>query len=271
MAQARALITGAGSGLGRALALRYARAGYAVACADIRLERAQEAVAELGGAPHLALEVDVGDDRSFAELNRALAAQWDSLDLVINNAGVASGGGLLEADMAEWQWMLNINLLGVVRGCREFTPWLVRQGHGRIVNVASFAGLAGAPNIMTYGVAKAGVVMLSDQLRAELHRKGVKVSVVCPSFFKTNLAENWRGTPKMKHVALTLMERAHESAADIAGSVFDQVSRDVFLILPTKAERLRWRLKRFLPEFYFKQLLKMSQARAMVRPNESAG
>jgi NADP-dependent 3-hydroxy acid dehydrogenase YdfG len=64
---------------------------------------------------------------------------------VINNAGVASGGGLLEADMAEWQWMLNINLLGVVRGCREFAPWLVRQGHGRIVNVASFAGLAAHP------------------------------------------------------------------------------------------------------------------------------
>src|SRR5436190_4879720 len=259
MAQARALITGAGSGLGRALALRYAKAGYAVACADIRLERAEDAVRELGGAPHLALEVDVGDDRSFAELHRALAAQWDSLDLVINNAGVASGGSLLDADMAEWQWMLNINLLGVVRGCREFVPWLVRQGHGRIVNVASFAGLAGAPNIMSYGVAKAGVVMLSEQLRAELQRKGVKVSVVCPSFFKTNLGDNFRGNPKMKDVALSLMERAHETAADIAESVYAQVERDVFLVLPTRAERMRWRIKRFLPELYFKQLMKLSQ------------
>jgi short-subunit dehydrogenase len=111
---------------------------------------------------------------------------------------------------------------------------------------------------MSYGVAKAGVVMLSEQLRAELHRKGVKVSVVCPSFFKTNLGENFRGNPKMKDVALNLMERAHESAADIAESVFRQAERDVFLILPTKAERLRWRLKRFVPGFYFKQILKLN-------------
>jgi len=269
MAQARALITGAGSGLGRALARRYAQAGYAVAIADIRLDRAQEAVAELGGAPHLAFEVDVGDDASFAALHQALAAQWDTLDVVVNNAGVASGGCLLEADMAEWQWMLNINLLGVVRGCREFVPWLVRQGRGRIVNVASFAGLAGAPNIMSYGVAKAGVVMLSEQLRAELHRKGVKVSVVCPSFFKTNLGENFRGNPKMKEFALSLMARAAESADDIAAAAFEQAERDVFLILPTKAERLRWRLKRFLPAFYFKQILKLGESRTP-RAAESA-
>jgi NADP-dependent 3-hydroxy acid dehydrogenase YdfG len=268
MAQARALITGAGSGLGRALAERYAQAGYAVACADIKLERAQETARSLGGAPHLALPVDVGDDASFTALNAALARQWDTLDLVINNAGVASGGSLLEADMSEWQWMLNINLLGVVRGCREFTPWLVKQGHGRIINVASFAGLAGAPNIMTYGVAKAGVVMLSEQLRAELHPKGVKVSVVCPSFFKTNLPENWRGSDRMKAFATTLMDRARESAADIAAAVFAQAERDTFLILPTAAERLRWRLKRFVPRIYFKQLLKLGAVRgaAMTAP-----
>ncbi len=124
MSQPRVLITGAGSGLGRALARRYAAAGYAVACADIVSARAHETVAGLGGAPHLALVCDVGNDTSMEQLRDALAREWDSLDVVINNAGVASGGSLLDSNMDEWDWMLNINLLGVVRGCRAFAPWL---------------------------------------------------------------------------------------------------------------------------------------------------
>ena len=89
----------------------------------------------------------------------------------------------------------------------------------------------------------------------------MRVSVVCPSFFKTNLGENFRGNPKMKEFALSLMARAAESADDIAAAAFEQAERDVFLILPTRAERLRWRLKRFLPAFYFKQILKLGESR----------
>ena len=265
MSQPRVLITGAGSGLGRALAKRYAAAGYAVACADIVPARAAETAAELGGAPHLALTCDVGNDASMEQLRDALMREWDSLDVVVNNAGVASGGSLIDSSMDEWQWMLNINLLGVVRGCRAFAPWLVRQGRGRIINVASFAALAGAPNLMSYGVAKAGVYALSEQLRAELHLKGVQVSVVCPSFFKTNLCENFRASDggRMKHVAEKLMDQARESADDIAAEVYDQAKRGNFLIIPTAAERLRWRIKRFAPNYYFRKLLQMAQVRAM--------
>ena len=260
MSQPKVLITGAGSGLGRALALRYARDGYAVACADLVPERAQETLALLPGAGHHALRVDVGDDASVDALRASLEHVWDSIDVVVNNAGVASGGSILEADMAEWQWMLNINLLGVVRGCRAFVPWLVRQKRGRVINIASFAALAGAPNIMSYGVAKAGVYSLSDQLRAELYAKGVEVSVVCPSFFKTNLCENFRSSDggKMKHVATKLMEQATVSATDIANAIVDQSNAGTFLILPTAVERTGWRLKRWFPKLYFRRLLKMS-------------
>ena len=263
MSQPRVLITGAGSGLGRALALRYARDGHAVACADIVPERAQETLALLPGAGHHALKVDVGDDASMDALRASLEHVWDSIDVVVNNAGVASGGSLLEADMAEWQWMLNINLLGVVRGCRAFVPWLVRQKRGRVINIASFAALAGAPNIMSYGVAKAGVYTLSEQLRAELADKGVGVSVVCPSFFKTNLCENFRSGDggKMKHVATRLMEQARESADDIANAIVDQANAGTFLILPTATERSRWRMKRWFPNLYFRKLLQMSNVR----------
>ncbi|HET7843686.1 MAG TPA: SDR family oxidoreductase [Xanthomonadales bacterium] len=261
-AQERILITGAGSGLGRALAQRYAARGAAVCCADIRRDRAEETVALLGGGPHFAAEVDIASDESFAALREAVRARWDTLDVLVNNAGVSSGGGLLEAPMREWEWMLNVNLLGVVRGCRTFLPDLLAQGRGRIVNVASFAGLAGAPNIMTYGVAKAGVVTLSEQLRAEVAHKGIAVSVVCPSFFKTNLLENWGETGlRMKQFAQRLMDNAKESADDIAAAIIAQSERGTFLVLPTRAERLRWRLKRFLPEVYFRQLQKMARER----------
>lgn len=261
MTQARVLITGAGSGLGRALAKRYARAGYAVAVADIHLGRAEETVAELGGDPHLALPVDVGNDTSVTQLRDALNARWNSLDVLINNAGVASGGSLIDSTMDEWQWMLNINLLGVVRGCKTFLPDMLGRGRGQIINIASFAGLAAAPQIMTYGVAKAGVVTLSEQLRAEVHARGIVVSVVCPSFFPTNLCENFRGDERMKQTATRLMEKAKVSADDVADVIFEQARKGAPLILPTGDEAWRWRLKRFLPNFYFKQLLKLTRAR----------
>ncbi len=118
---------------------------------------------------------------------------------------------------------------------------------------------------MSYGVAKAGVLALSVQLRAELHNKGVQVSLVCPAFFKTNLCENVRSGDggRMKHVAEKLMEQARESADDIAAEVFEQARRGNFMIIPTATERRRWRLKRFLPNYYFRKLLQMAQVRAM--------
>ncbi len=261
MPQPTVLITGAGSGLGRALARRYAAAGYAVCVADIRADRAQETVDALGGDPHWAIACDIGSDASMEALRDAVHARWPRLDVLVNNAGVASGGSLLDAPMEEWHWMLNLNLLGVVRGCRMFAPAMVAAGGGRIVNVASFAGLAGAPGLMSYSVAKAGVVALSESLRAELHARGVGVCVVCPSFFRTNLTENFRGHPKMLGIANKLMDGARESADDIAAAVFAQVEAGTFLVLPTAAERWRWRLKRFLPGLYFKKLLQLALPR----------
>lgn len=261
MTESTVLITGAGSGLGRALARRYAAAGFAVCAADIREDRARETVAALGGDPHWANACDIGSDASMEALRDAVHARWPRLDVLVNNAGVASGGSLLDAPMEEWQWMLNLNLLGVVRGCRLFAPGMAAAGGGAIVNVASFAGLAGAPGLMTYSVAKAGVVALSESLRAELHDKGVQVSVVCPSFFRTNLTENFRGHPKMLGVANQLMDHARESADDIAAAVFAQAQAGRFLVLPTRAEAWRWRLKRFLPGTYFRILLKVAGPR----------
>jgi NAD(P)-dependent dehydrogenase (short-subunit alcohol dehydrogenase family) len=257
----RVLITGAGSGLGRALAERYARAGDRVACVDIDVGRAEQTVAALAGSGHLALQADVGDDASMDRLGRRIGADWGGLDLLFNNAGIASGGTLLDATMAEWQRLLEINLLGVVRGCRAFLPGMLAAGRGRIVNTASFAGLAGAPSIMTYGVSKAAVVALSEQLRAECVGSGVTISVLCPAFFPTNLCENWHGNPQLKSFAEKMMAKSPDSLDAVADRVVAAVERGEFLVLPTRNEPLRWRLKRWFPALYFRQLQKLAAAR----------
>lgn len=267
MSAEKVLITGAGSGLGLALAQRHAARGDAVLCADIRLDRAQEAAAELPGSGHLALAVDVGDDASFAAFAETALREFGVPDLLVNNAGIASGGGLLEVGMDEWRRLLEVNLLGVVRGCQAFLPAMLAAKRGHVLNIASFAALAGAPNIMSYGVSKAGVFALSEQLRAELHGSGVGVSVACPSFFPTNLLQNWHGSPRMRHAAGRLMEQSVDSVDSVADAILAATARGQFLILPTRHEPLRWRLKRWLPEVYFKQLVKLAAQR--VRPESS--
>lgn len=261
--QSRVLITGAGSGLGRALAQRYAKAGHAVGCADLNVAAADDTRAMLAGDGHATFAVDVGEDDAFAAFVRDVSA-WGAPDILINNAGIAAGGSLLDATMDEWRILLEVNLLGVVRGCRAFLPGMLERKRGHILNIASFAGLAGAPSIMSYGVSKGGVVILSEQLRAEVHGSGVGVSVACPAFFQTNLLQSWRGTDQMRRAAGRLMEHSTDTCDGVADAIVAGVARGEFLILPTRNEPMRWRLKRWFPGLYFKQLLKMIEQRKRV-------
>ncbi len=257
----RVLITGAGSGLGRAFAEFLAARGDRVACVDIHAARADETQKMLPENGHLALQADVGSDASIAELRAQVLAAWNGIDMLINNAGIACGGEIAHSSAADWQRSININLLGVVRGVREFVPLLEAQKRGHVINVASFAGLAGAPGLGAYGVAKAAVVALSESLRAELRPKGVGVSVLCPSFFKTNLMQSYDGDPKsmLATMARHLMEKSDINAADVARFAIEQSERGVFMLLPHKETRWRWRLKRWFPEYYFREILKYVQ------------
>jgi NAD(P)-dependent dehydrogenase (short-subunit alcohol dehydrogenase family) len=257
----RVLITGAGSGLGLALAQRYARVGARVACVDLLGERAEAARAALPGEGHLALTADVGDDASMQALHDATIAAWGGIDVLVNNAGIASVGAMVETTMEEWRRILEIDLLGVVRGCRLFLPAMVEAGRGQVLNTASFAGLAGAPGMMSYGVAKAGVVALSEQLRAEMHGTGVRVGVICPAFFRTNLLETAIASDKVKAKVLKLMDNSPDTLDSVADKVFAAAERGEFLIIPTKREPMRWRMKRYLPGMYFRMLQKLAKKR----------
>ena len=255
----RVLITGAGSGLGRALALRYARHGDRVACVDIQATRAEQTRAMLPGSGHLALDTDVASDDAMQSLHDSVVAAWDGVDVLINNAGIASGGSMVETTMDEWRRILEVDLLSVVRGCRLFLPGMLAAGSGQVISTASFAGLAGAPGLMTYGVAKAGVVALSEQLRAEVESRGVRVSVICPAFFKTNLCESGIGNPQTMLLARKLMDLSPDTLDGVADHVFAAAQAGTFLILPTRHEPMRWRLKRWFPAFYFRQMLRHLQ------------
>lgn len=250
----RVLITGAGSGLGRALALRHARAGARVACVDIDAARAADTVATLAGEGHLAQTADVGDDASMQALCARIQHAWGGVDVLVNNAGIASAGAMVDTTMDEWRRILEIDLLGVVRGCRLFLPGMLAAGRGTILNTASFAGLAGAPGVMSYGVAKAGVIALSEQLRAEVHGRGVRVGVACPAFFRTNLMDAAIASDEVRAKVTRWMDRAPDTVDTVADHVFAASARGDFLILPTRREPMYWRLKRWLPAVYARLL-----------------
>lgn len=252
----RVLITGAGSGLGQALAVRFAQQGAMVACVDIQAERMQASLAALAGSGHAGFVADVSNDESMQSLADAVLAEWGAPDILINNAGIASGGDVLETPISEWRHLWEVNVLSVVRGTRLFLPAMLKRGSGQVVNTASFAGLAGAPGMMTYGVSKAAVVAFSEQLRAECHGTGVAVSVICPAFFKTNLMQSTVGTEKIKLLGQKMMDRSPDSLDQVADRILADIAKQRFLIIPTTNEPKSWRLKRFFPDWYFKELMK---------------
>ncbi|WP_141732166.1 SDR family oxidoreductase [Oligoflexus tunisiensis] len=269
----RVAITGAASGLGRALALHYARQGWKVAIADINDIRGQETqqVILALGVDAFFMHVDVREEASLIKWKDAIVKRWGGLDVIINNAGVAVHGGIDETPSADWEWIIDINLMGVVRGCQIFTSLFKKQGFGHIVNVASIAGLIHSPEMNSYNVTKAGVVALSDTMKSELKQFNIKVSVVCPGFFPTNLTENTRSpNPNIKSVINKLFERSKLKAEDVARIVFEGVQAGRFHILPHKDFAAIWYMKRVSPAFYFWAMERMVRKRQDFRERARA-
>ena len=266
-ASKRVFITGAGSGLGKALALRFAADGWQVAVTDVDLAAATQTLAEVtsAGGSGFADVCNVTSEESFAAIAARLQREWNGVDVLVNNAGVATKGTVAESTLEQWQWVLNINLLGCVRGARAIIPLLTAQGSGHIVNIASFAGIANPPAMASYNAAKAAVISLSETLRHELEPHGVGVSVVCPSFFKTNLIATSRQaspeqgnepSPQMDRIVQRLMEKASITADSVAADIFDAVRERRFLVLVNADDKRQVLLKRVSPEFYFRMVQK---------------
>ncbi|WP_266157515.1 SDR family oxidoreductase [Dyella silvatica] len=264
----RIFITGGASGLGRALAERYARAGWRVCIGDLDLARCAQTLAALHAQSPLnhALACDVTREDAVQAAADWLQREWGGVDVVVNNAGVAQMGGIEEASLADWQWIVDINLLGVVRGCKVFTPLLRAQGGGKLVNVASMAGLIHMPQAAAYNATKAAVVALTETLQLELEADRIGVTVVCPAFFRTALAENMRASnPQLASMTKRLVERARIGPDEIAQQVFDGVARGDTHIFTHPEARRAWRLKRYLPYRWYLAMMRKQLAELAAR------
>ncbi|MBZ4422154.1 SDR family oxidoreductase [Myxococcus sp. RHSTA-1-4] len=269
MTHQRIFITGGASGLGKAMALRFARAGWKVCIADLNDTRGGETLSALrgfGGDAHY-LRCDVTREEDLRAAAEELNTRWGGVDVVVNNAGVAQAGAIEDVSIDDWRWIIDINLLGVVRGCKVFTPVFRRQGRGHFVNVASMAGLLDVPMMSSYNATKAAVVSLSETLHNELAEANIGVSVVCPSFFKTNLGDSLRTTdPRLGATMARLLERSAITADDIANDVFRAVEKREFYVLSHAEGRRAWLLKRFLPRDIYAKVMRKNTARMRSGP-----
>ena len=194
-----AVITGAASGIGRALAIAFAQEGMRLALADIEvgpLDDTATMVRDIG-AEALVVPTDVSDPTEVEALAERTVGEFGDLHLACNNAGVSGGGLSWEVDLHTWDWVLGVNLYDVIHGIRSFTPRIIASGGGHIVNTASMAGLTSPPGMSPYNVAKHGVVTLSESMAQELSltHPEVGISVLCPGWVRTRIHEADRNRP----------------------------------------------------------------------------
>lgn len=251
---AAAVITGAGSGIGEAFAIELGRRGGRIVCSDIDETAARataDAIVDAGGEA-LAVRCDVAQLDDVVQLAK-VASDWfgGPPTLVVNNAGVGAGGTPIgETDIDDWNWVLGINLWGPIHGCHVFAPILRDAGYGGIINVASAAAFGAAPGMAAYNVSKAGVLSLSETLAAELSGTGVNVTVLCPTFVKTNIVDSGRISEKSTQLADRLMRWTGFSAERVARTCLDTLDRGGLYCMPQPDARIGWGIKRLTPTVY---------------------
>ncbi len=245
-----AVVTGGASGLGRAMALHFAREGMHVAIADIEQENIDKVVGELKtlGINAIGARTDVSKSGEVDALAKRVVAELGGVHVVCNNAGVSPLGLAWENTLADWQWMLGVNLWGVIHGVRAFTPILLAQDEGHIVNTASVAGLINPPNSAMYNVTKHAVVALTETLHHDLgeRKSNVGCSLLCPAYVPTGIADSERNRPPelanppmekspAQIAKEAMLQKAVRSgrltADDIGAAVLAAVKEDRFYIL----------------------------------------
>jgi NAD(P)-dependent dehydrogenase (short-subunit alcohol dehydrogenase family) len=263
-----AVVTGAASGIGRALALRFAHEKMKVVLADVEPAALELVVREVEalGVPALAVRTDVSKAADVEHLAQATLDKFGAVHVVCNNAGVAMSSPSWMSTIADWEWVLGVNLWGVIHGVRVFTPILLAQGvEAHIVNTASVAGMISAPGSAVYNVSKFAVVALSEALHHELTMFGapVRVSVLCPGFVNTRILDSGRNRPAELSDTMPKMPGADEMEqlgrqlvasgappSQVADVVFEAIRDERFYIFPHPQwkEQIRTRMENIVEE-----------------------
>ncbi len=264
-----AVITGGASGLGRAMADRFAREGMRIVLADVEPDALARAETEMkaAGANVIGVRTDVSKAADVEALAQKTLSAFGAVHLLANNAGVAEGGSVWDNTVADWEWVLGVNVWGVIHGVRVFTPIMLEQGsEGHIVNTASVAGLISPPGMGIYCVSKHAVVTLSECLHHDLAQKTdkLKCSVLCPAYVPTGIADSGRTRPaalkETRHKSAAdlaldaslkkAVESGKLSAADVAQKVYEAVREERFYILthPRIKPSIQWRMEDILQE-----------------------
>jgi NADP-dependent 3-hydroxy acid dehydrogenase YdfG len=222
-----AVVTGAGSGIGRATALALAAEGARVAACDVAADRVEALARELGPRALLAERVDVADRAQMAAFAAAVHARAPAADVVVNNAGVACGGDFVDLSLDDWDWLLGVNLRGVVHGCHFFVPRMIeRRAGGQVINVSSILGVFAVPKTSAYVASKFAVLGFSKSLRAELAPHRIGVTAICPGMIATSIFDDGRISAALRQRAPRISAAFRKGGAHpdvVARAILDAV------------------------------------------------
>jgi short-subunit dehydrogenase len=245
----RAFITGAGSGLGRELALQLAADNWTIGITDINSKSAADskALIESAGGKVLEYSFDVSDKTAYQGAFDDFISRAGGVDVMINNAGVGDGGLFDEYELKNWEWIVGINQMAVIYGTHFAIPVMKKQGGGHIISIASAAGIANMPNMSMYNVTKAAVISMSESINAEVKPFGIGVSVVMPTFFRSNVMQHGKGPESAVSIGKAVIKKVQIQPSDVAKIILTQAGDNTFHIFHPFMARLVWYVKRFIP------------------------
>lgn len=231
------VVTGAGSGIGRATALALAAEGAKLVVTDVNGARARAVADEITakGGSACVREVDVAQKEQVKELAQFVVSEYGHVDIVHNNAGVGLIGRSMDATIEDWEWIVGINFWGVIYGAHYFLPYMVERRFGHMVNTASMAGLTVTPGLAAYSATKFGVVGLSESLRTEMREYNVGVTVVCPGFIRTAIGKDGRYHVREEDGAsaedmIAVMEKHGRPPEQVARGVIRGIRKDIPIV-----------------------------------------
>lgn len=245
-----AVVTGAAMGIGREICLALAVDGWRLGIVDIDLDAAEETreLVEKAGGRGEVFRCDVADPEEVAACAEHFFAAWGKVGLLVNNAGIMVAGCIEDVSVEDWRRIVDVNLMGVVYGCRAFVPGMKKQGGGHIVNVASMAGMITMFEQAPYNTTKAAVIGLSETLRMELSPHNIRVTVACPLCLNTRLMET--ASIRSDFIAefyRNSFTQARMSAADIARCILRAVEKNRVYVMPQPFAKVLWMNKRLTP------------------------